>query len=132
MVTKRSHILKQTCSWTLSVQLQVCLSMCDLFVITRHERIKVPDAFFYKQRFFFNWASVLLNFSWIAYVLLNIFKHQHTEKLLILTILMPIPRPRPIYMLYLRDLFFIFIMTNRMKTEALVLLRIFKNMSYYF
>ena len=25
---KRSHILKQTCSW----KLQVCLSMCDLFV----------------------------------------------------------------------------------------------------
>ena len=30
--TKRSHILKQTCSWTLSVQLEVCLSMCDIFV----------------------------------------------------------------------------------------------------
>ena len=28
MVTKRSHILKQTCKW----KLQVCLSMCDLFV----------------------------------------------------------------------------------------------------
>ena len=34
MVTKTSHILKQTCSWTLSVQLQVCSSMCDLFVTT--------------------------------------------------------------------------------------------------
>ena len=31
MVTKRSHILKQTCSW----KLQVCLSTCDLFVTTR-------------------------------------------------------------------------------------------------
>ena len=28
MVTKRSHILKQTCSW----KVQVCLSMCDLFL----------------------------------------------------------------------------------------------------
>ena len=28
MVTKRSHILKQTCSF----QVQVCLSMCDLFL----------------------------------------------------------------------------------------------------
>ena len=29
---KRSHVLKQSCSF----QLQVCLSMCDLFVTTRH------------------------------------------------------------------------------------------------
>ena len=36
VVTKWSRILKQTCSWTLSVQLQVCLSMCDLFVTTRY------------------------------------------------------------------------------------------------
>ena len=35
-VTKMSHILKQT--W--SFQLQVCLSMCDLFVTTRHKRVK--------------------------------------------------------------------------------------------
>ena len=32
VVTKRSHRLKQTCSW----KLQVCLSLCDLFVTTRH------------------------------------------------------------------------------------------------
>ena len=32
VVTKRSTILKQTCSF----QLQVCLSMCDLFVTTRY------------------------------------------------------------------------------------------------
>ena len=32
VVTKRLHILKQTCSWTPSVQLQVCLSVCDLFL----------------------------------------------------------------------------------------------------
>ena len=35
MVTKRSHILKQTCSF----ELQVCLNMCDLYVTTRHERV---------------------------------------------------------------------------------------------
>ena len=35
------HILKQTCSRTLSVQLQVCLSMCDLFVTTRHSRVNM-------------------------------------------------------------------------------------------
>ena len=34
---KRSHILKQTCSF----QLQVCLSMWDLFVTTRHQRVKI-------------------------------------------------------------------------------------------
>ena len=33
MVTKRSHIVKQTSSF----QRQVCLSMCDLFVTTRVE-----------------------------------------------------------------------------------------------
>ena len=37
MVTKRSYILKQTCSF----QLQVFLSMCDLFVTTRHYRVKM-------------------------------------------------------------------------------------------
>ena len=36
MVTKKSHILKQT--W--SFQLQICLSMCVLFVTTRHWRVK--------------------------------------------------------------------------------------------
>ena len=36
MITKRSHILKQTCSW----YLQVCLSMCDLSVTTRYLRVK--------------------------------------------------------------------------------------------
>ena len=35
MSTKRSHILKQTCSF----QLQVCLSMCDILVDIRHERV---------------------------------------------------------------------------------------------
>ena len=33
---KKARILKQTCSF----QLQVCLSMCDLFVTTRHQRVK--------------------------------------------------------------------------------------------
>ena len=36
MSTKRSHILKQACSF----QLQACLSMCDLLVDTRHQRVK--------------------------------------------------------------------------------------------
>ena len=36
MSTKRSHILKQTCSW----KLQVCSSMCDLLVDIRHWRVK--------------------------------------------------------------------------------------------
>ena len=36
MSTKRSHILKQTCSW----KLQVCLSMCDPLVDSRHWRVK--------------------------------------------------------------------------------------------
>ena len=33
--TKRSYIFKQTCSW----KLKVCLTMCDLLVDTRHQRI---------------------------------------------------------------------------------------------
>ena len=36
MVTKRSHILKPSCTW----KLQICLSMCDLFVTTMHWRVK--------------------------------------------------------------------------------------------
>ena len=36
VVTKMSHMLKQTCSRTLSVHLQVCLSMCYPFVTTMH------------------------------------------------------------------------------------------------
>ena len=36
MSTKRSHILKQTCTW----KLQVCLSMCDLLAGIRHQRVK--------------------------------------------------------------------------------------------
>ena len=39
MFTKRSHILKQTCSF----QLQVYLNMCDLSVDIRHERVKPND-----------------------------------------------------------------------------------------
>ena len=30
---KVTHILRKTCSWTLSVQLQVCLSMCVSFLL---------------------------------------------------------------------------------------------------
>ena len=36
MVTKRSHLLKQTCRF----QPQFCSSMCDLFVTTRHQKAK--------------------------------------------------------------------------------------------
>ena len=36
MVTKRSHILKQTCSF----QMQVCLSMCDLLLPQGIEGLK--------------------------------------------------------------------------------------------
>ena len=38
---KRGHTLKQTCSF----QLQICFSMCDLFVIIRHERIKIDEGY---------------------------------------------------------------------------------------
>ena len=40
VVTKRSHILKQTWSW----KMQVCLSMCDLFVTTKHLSLKGTPA----------------------------------------------------------------------------------------
>ena len=36
MSTKRSYILKQTCSF----QLHVCLSMCDILMNMRHKRVK--------------------------------------------------------------------------------------------
>ena len=36
MSTKMSHILKQTCSF----QLRICLSICDLLVDTRNQRVK--------------------------------------------------------------------------------------------
>ena len=48
MVTKRSHILKQTCS----CQPQVCLSMCDLFVTTKHQRVNCAANSYDKQILF--------------------------------------------------------------------------------
>ena len=39
VVANRSHTIKQTCSF----QLQVCISMCDLFVTTRHWRVKINE-----------------------------------------------------------------------------------------
>ena len=39
LVTKRSHILKETCSF----ELQVCLSICDFFVTTRHYRVNLAN-----------------------------------------------------------------------------------------
>ena len=56
---------------------------------------------FYKQRFFFNSASVLL-FSWIE---LQMLLRDHTETILIFTICLDLG----LFMLYLSDLFFIFI-----------------------
>ena len=46
MVTKRSHILKQTCSWTLSIQLQLHLSICDFFLPPGIKGFKQTHLFF--------------------------------------------------------------------------------------
>ena len=94
----------------------------------------------YKQRFFFNSALVLLTFfmnraSNVAQVLFNIYKHQHTETLCNLLYLCPCLE-LDLFMSYICDLFFIyifiFIIITCMDTEALVILLIFKNMSYNF
>ena len=75
----------------------------------------VPDTcFFYKQLFFSNSTSVLLNvfMNWasnVAYVLLNTCKHHHTETFFIFTIFLSISRPGLLFMSYLYDPFFIFI-----------------------
>ena len=52
MVTKRSDILKQTCSF----QMQVCLNMCDLFVTMRHYREQKEQK---QSRFFVSEESYL-------------------------------------------------------------------------
>ena len=66
MFTKRSHIIKQTCS----LNLQVCLSMCNIFVNTRHERVKKPQTFlkitskcFISHSIIFKGSSITFNFS---------------------------------------------------------------------
>ena len=41
MSTKRSRMLKQTCSWTYSWKLQDSLSMRDLLVYTRNKELKI-------------------------------------------------------------------------------------------
>ena len=51
MSIKRSHIVKQTCSW----MLQVYLSMCDLLLDIKHERVKIN----------------VLRFSFVCYFLLH-------------------------------------------------------------
>ena len=58
-------------------------------------------------------------------MLLNRFKHHHTKTLFIFTIVAP-------YVVFIVIFFFIFIMINRINTDAVVLLLIFQNMSYYF
>ena len=72
MSTKRSHILKQTYSW----KLQVCLSMCDLLVDTRYQRVKTSSiqskfkSFCYLKEhqfvFFFQRKSVRAKEFWFA------------------------------------------------------------------
>ena len=52
MSTKRSHILKQTCSWKC---VQNCLSMCDLSLDTRDERVTLTVDFQWKALLHFRW-----------------------------------------------------------------------------
>ena len=103
-------------------------------------------AFFNKQRFFqlgafFN--SVLLNFfmNWdsnVAQKLLNTYKHHHTETLFYLLYLCPC-LDLGLFLPYLRDLFFIFVLIFIMincvilwiNTHLLFCLFV-ENMSYYF
>ena len=97
--------------------------------------------FFNKQWMFFNSASVLLNFfmNWasnVAQVAFNTNKHHHTETLFAsFTIFVAMSRPRSIYVLSMWPIFMlivIFIMINRLNTDALVLLLIFQKISFYF
>ena len=69
-----------------------------------------PQAFFYKQPFFFNSASVLLNFymNWatnVTYLLLNTYNHYHTEARFIITIFVSMSRPRSIYVVSMWSIF---------------------------
>ena len=64
----RSYILKQTCSWNL----QVCLSMYDLWVVTRIYRVKISALKDAKKLFIFSQKeevplypkSNICNFRW--------------------------------------------------------------------
>ena len=57
MSSDRSHILKQTCSW----KLQFCLSMCDLLVDIRHERVKES-----LRRVECKWTKINTKYLWIS------------------------------------------------------------------
>ena len=58
MSTKRSHILKQICSF----QLQVCLSMCDILVGIRYLRVKKIQ---YSSNFLFYWQCSVIRREYI-------------------------------------------------------------------
>ena len=79
---------------------------------------------------------MLLNFSknWvsnIAYVLLNTYKHHHTETLFIFLYLSRC-LDLDLFISHVCDTLFISIMINRTNTDIFVLLLCFENMSYYF
>ena len=70
------------------------------------------QGFFYRQRFFFNSASMLLDFlmnraSNVASVLLNAHKHHYAGPHFIFSKLVSMSRPS-LFILYLCDLYFIF------------------------
>ena len=81
----------------------------------------ISTRFFYNQRFFFNPASVFLNFfiNWasnVAWVLLDTYEHDRTGTLFMFTIFVSISRSRSIYVVSACTFFifiFIFIMINR-------------------
>ena len=58
VVTKRSHILEQNCGWNL----QVCLSRRDLFVTTRHWRVKFLKTMTKTSLFWLIYFSLLTNY----------------------------------------------------------------------
>ena len=87
-----------------------------------------------KQRFFFNSASVLLNFymNWasnVPLVLVNAYKHQHSESLLIFIAFVFMSNPRSIYVASMWSFsfhfHFHFCYDNLISTDTLVLSLIF-------
>ena len=109
--------------------------------VFQHSCLVVVHTFFISNPFFFNWASALFNFfmNWasnVAYVLFNTFNHCHTEALFTFTIFVPMSRPRSVYIVSMWSIFHFHLHFHydfdRMNANTLILLLIFRNMSYYF
>ena len=93
---------------------------------------------FYISNASFNSACVVFNFFMnlvlnVAQVLLNTYKHHHTDTFLMLSIFVSMSRPRTIYVVSARSIFYFHFNYNQnpIKTSP-CFLYVFKNMPYQF